>query len=176
MTALFVVIMYTKVFGGQKKRQVLSCSHEENKIYDMFAIKTCLTDKNGKEQIVGHLPLELSRFAKYLLDRGAVDTAKLTSTHSVLVQGGLEIPCQVKAEMMATEKNKRILAHYLDLVNKNYKDLPPEKEIIVGSLFASEISQESEASNSVQILVVKRTASRKKNLLVKIRMQTFETG
>ena len=97
----------------------------------MFAIKTCLTDKNGKEQIVGHLPLELSRFAKYLLDRGAVDTAKLTSTHSVLVQGGLEIPCQVKAEMMATEKNKRILAHYLDLVNKNYKDLPPEKEIIV---------------------------------------------
>ena len=159
-----------------KKRQVLSCSHEENKIYDMFAIKTCLTDKNGKEQIVGHLPLELSRFAKYLLDRGAVDTAKLTSTHSVLVEGGLEIPCQVKAEMMATEKNKRILAHYLDLVNKNYNDLPPEKEIIVGSLFASEISQESEASNSVQILVVKRTASRKKNLLVKIRMQTFENG
>ena len=176
MTALFVVIMYTKVFGSQKKRQVLSCSHEENKIYDMFAIKTCLTDKNGKEQIVGHLPLELSRFAKYLLDRGAVDTAKLTSTHSVLVQGGLEIPCQVKAEMMATEKNKRILAHYLDLVNKNYKYLPPEKEIIVGSLFMSEISQESEASNSVQILVVKRTASRKKNLLVKIRMQTFENG
>ena len=121
----------------------------------MFAIKTCLTDKNGKEQIVGHLPLELSRFAKYLLDRGAVDTAKLTSTHSVLVQGGLEIPCQVKAEMMATEKNKRILAHYLDLVNKNYKDLPPEKEIIVGYFLASENSQECKASNSVQISVFK---------------------
>ena len=131
----------------------------------MFALKTCLTDENGKEQIVGHLPLELCRFTKYLLDRGAVVTAKITSTHSrisVLIQGGLEIPCQVKAEMIATEKNKHILAHCLDLVNKNYKDLPPEKEIIVGSFLASENSQESEASNSVQISVVKRTASRKK--------------
>ena len=64
--------------------------------------------------------------------------------------------------MIATEKNKRILAHYLDLVNKNYKDSPPKKEIIVGSFLASENSQESEASNSVQISVVKRTASRKK--------------
>ena len=100
-----------------------------------------------------------------MLDRGAVVIAKSNSTHyrrSVLVQGGLEIPCQVKAEMIATEKNKRILAHYLDLVNKNYKDLPPEKEIIVGSFFASENSQESEAGNSIQILVVKQTASRKK--------------
>ena len=64
--------------------------------------------------------------------------------------------------MIATEKNKHILTHYLDLVNKNYKDIPPEKEIILGSFLASENSQESKASNSVQILVVKRTASRKK--------------
>ena len=64
-----------------KERQVLSCPQKENDICDMFAIKTCLTDKNGKEQIVEHLPLELSRFIKYLLDRGAVVTAKLTSTH-----------------------------------------------------------------------------------------------
>ena len=131
----------------------------------MFAIKTCLTDQKGKEQIVQHLPLELSRFIKYLLDRGVVLITKLNSTHyrrSVLVKGGLEIPCQVKAEMIAIEKNERILAHYLDLVNKNYKYLPPEKDIIVVSFLASENSQESEASNSVQILIVKRTASRKK--------------
>ena len=59
-------------------------------------------------------------------------------------------------------KNKCILGHYLDLVNKNYKDLPPEKEIIVGSFLASQKSQECEASKHVQILVVKRTTSRKK--------------
>ena len=54
----------------------------------MFAIKTCLTDENGKEQIVEDLRLELSRFTKYLLERGAVVTAKVTSTYyrrSVLV-------------------------------------------------------------------------------------------
>ena len=43
--------------------------------------------------------------------------------------------------MIATEKNKLILAP-LDLVNKNYKDLPLEKEIKVGSFLASENSQE----------------------------------
>ena len=77
-----------------KERQVLSCSHKENNIYNMFAIKTCLIDENGKELTVGHLTLELSRFTKYLLYCGAVVTAKLTSTHyrrSVLVQQGLEI-------------------------------------------------------------------------------------
>ena len=160
MTALFVVIIYAKVFGGQKKGKFYLV-HTKKIIYTIylliFAIKTCLTDENGKEQIVGNLPLELSRFAKYLLDRGSAVTAKLTSTHcrrSVLVQGGLEIPCQLKAEMIATEKNKRILAHNLDLVNKTYKDLPPEKEIIVGSFLASENSQESETNNSVQISAV----------------------
>ena len=102
---------------------------------------------------------------KILLDCGAVVTAKLTSTHyrrSVLVQRGLEIPCQVKTEVIATEKNKHILAHYFNIINKNYKDFPPEKEIIVGSFLASENSQESEASNPVWISVVKQTASRKK--------------
>ena len=68
-------------------------------------------------------------------------------------------------EIIATEKNKCILAHYLDLVNKNYKDLP-QKEIIAGSFLALENNQESKASNSVQILVIKRTASRKEKELV----------
>ena len=105
--------------------------------------------------------MEFSQFAKHLLDRGSVVTAILTSTQcrrSALVQGGLEILCQVKAEMIATEKNKRIFAHNQDLVNMSYKDLPPEKEIIVGSFLVSENSQESKTSNSVQIWVVKITA------------------
>ena len=51
-----------------KESQVLSCSHEVDNMYDLFAIKTCVKDESGKEQIVGHLPLELSRVTKYLLD------------------------------------------------------------------------------------------------------------
>ena len=163
-----------------KERQVLSSSHEENDTCDIFAIKTCLTDETGKEKIVGHLPLELSRFTKYLLDRGAVVSAQLTSTHyerSVMVQGGLKIPCLVKVKMIATEKNKRILYHFLDLVNKNYKDLLPKKEITVGSFFASKT-----AKNPRQVtLSIFRSSNellqeRKRNLLIKIRMQTLENG
>ena len=93
---------------------MLSCSHEVNSIYDIFAIKAYLTDKDGKEQIVGHLPLKLSQFTKYLLDCGAIVIVKLASTHyrrSVLVPRGLEIPFMVKVKMIATEKNKRILPH-----------------------------------------------------------------
>ena len=120
-----------------KESQVLSCSHEvDDNMYDLFAIKTCIKDESGKEQIVGHLPLELSRVTKYLLDRGAVVTVTLSSTHyrrSVLVQGGLEIPCIVKAKMIATEKNKLILARYYELAKKSYVDVSPEREIIIGS-------------------------------------------
>ena len=114
-----------------KESEMVSCSHEVNNIYDMFAVKTCLRDENGKEQIIEDLPLELSVFTKYFLDCGAIVTVKSFSTHyrrSVLVQGGLEIHCMVKAKMIATEKNKR----YLELVKQNYEDISPEKEIIVG--------------------------------------------
>ena len=54
-------------------------------MYDLFAIKTCLEDEHGEEQIVGHLSLELSRFTKYLLDRGAIVIAILSTTHYRLI-------------------------------------------------------------------------------------------
>ena len=54
--AVRVYHVYKRVWEP-KERQVLSCSHEENNIYNMFAIKTCLTDENEKEQIAGYLPV-----------------------------------------------------------------------------------------------------------------------
>ena len=109
-----------------KESKVLSCSYEVNNTYDMFAIKACLIDENGKEETVGHLPLELPPFTKYLLDRGAIVTVKLTSTHyrrSVLVQEDLEIPCMVKSKMIAMKKTKCILTHYLELVKQSDVDI-----------------------------------------------------
>lgn len=50
--------------------QALSCLHEVHSMYALFAIKACLKDKRGKEQIVRHLPIEISHLTKYLLDRG----------------------------------------------------------------------------------------------------------
>ena len=49
---------------------------------------------------MNHLPLEISGFTKFLLDRGATITVTLSSAHyrrSPLVQGGLEIPGVVNA-------------------------------------------------------------------------------
>ena len=53
--------------------------------------------------------MEISRVTKFLLDRGANVSAKLTSTHyrrSPLVQGGIEIPCVVTVSMPGTVINQ----------------------------------------------------------------------
>ena len=113
--------------------------------------------------------MELSRLTKYLLDRGAVLTVKFTSTHyrrSFQVQGGIKIPSMTKAKTIATEKNKRILVHYLDFVKCNYEDISPEREIIVGYFLASEESKKTEANNSVKFSVDKRTDQKKKTEII----------
>lgn len=84
--------------------------------YRMFAIRTYLADENGKEQIIGHMPLELFRFTKYLWDLRVTAMVKFTSTHyhrSVPIQEGLEIPRMVEGKIKATEKNASILDQYL---------------------------------------------------------------
>ena len=94
--------MFIEIFGNQKKNETLQCYHESDNDFDLFAIKTC-PDAEFHPQLVGHLPLEISRFTKFLLDRGATITATLSSTHYrrvPLVQGGLEIPCVVKAKLI----------------------------------------------------------------------------
>ena len=74
----------------------------------MFAIKMY----KSIGQIVGHLPREISRVTKFLLDRGAVVQATLSTTHykrSPLVQGGLEIACKVSVEMPGTIENHLLI-------------------------------------------------------------------
>ena len=98
-----------------KENETLQCGHESDNDYDLPAIKTC-RDAEFHSQIVGHLPLEISRFTKFLLDRGATITAPVSSTHFrrlPLAQEGLEIPCVVNAKLVGTKKNKEILAKYL---------------------------------------------------------------
>ena len=101
--------------------------------YDLFVIKTC-QDAEFHPQIVGNLPLEFSRFTKFVLDRGATITATLSSTHcqrSPLVEG-LEIPCVVKAKLIGTKENKEILAKYLEMVQNHYTEPPFDEDVIMG--------------------------------------------
>jgi len=114
----------------------LFCSHEKDNAFDVFAIK--ITDQCGN--IRGHLPQEIARITKFLLDRGAKVTLALTSDRyrrSPLVQGGLEIPCLVKVVMTNTSKNNNILDRYLELINTFYTE--PNLPVFLGSILCDDL-------------------------------------
>ena len=69
---------YYRKYWNPEPEQVLNCYHERNNAFDRFAIKVC---EIGNETPVGHLPMEISRTTKFLIDRGATVTAELTSDH-----------------------------------------------------------------------------------------------
>ena len=76
--------------------------------------------------------MEISRDTKFLLDRGANVSAKLTSTHyrrSPLVQGGIEIPCVVTVSMPGTVINQLLMERYKQFVETLYTK-PKEEEIL----------------------------------------------
>ena len=66
-----------KRYWQPKQAQRLECLHEVDSPFDVFAIKTV----NSNKVIAGHLPREISRVTKFLLDRGAAAYAELTLTH-----------------------------------------------------------------------------------------------
>ena len=103
--------VYRDIWNPQIDEELI-CLHEERNLFDMFSIKTCRTSDRA---IVGHLPREISRPTKYLIDRGAKVTAKLSSTNyrkSPLFQGGLEIPCIVTVSLPASIKGHMLIQRY----------------------------------------------------------------
>ena len=97
----------------------------------------CLCNRtvNSDNAITGHLPREISRVTKLLLDRGAVAYAELTSTHyrrSQIMQGGLEMLCKVTVKLHGTVKKHMLLSRYMQLVNSLYCE--PKEAVILGSL------------------------------------------
>ena len=113
-----------------QESEVLDCYHEFENTFDMFAIKTCKS--NG--QIVGHLPRQISRVTKFLLDRGAVVQATLSTRHyrrSPLVKKGLKIACKVSVKIPGTIKNHLLMDRYFELVISLYTE--PKNEVFLGS-------------------------------------------
>ena len=77
------------------------CAHDKNNPFNDLAIKTM----SNSDQTVGHLPVEVLRIRKFLIDRGANVEAQLSSTNyrrSPLIQEGLEISCDVIVTMPGT--------------------------------------------------------------------------
>ena len=78
--------------------------------------------------------MEITRVTKFLLDRGAVTIATLNTANyrrSPLVQGGLEIACNVTVRTPGTIKNHMLMDRYLEPVRTLYAE--PKDEIILGS-------------------------------------------
>lgn len=119
----------------------LECYHEFGNVFDMFAIKTC----KASGEVVGHLPREISRATKFLLDRGAKVSAELVITshyrRSPLVQGGLEISCKVIVKMPGTVKNQLLMGRYLEIIKDLYAG--PKNEVILGS-FLTPVQQQKQ--------------------------------
>ena len=95
------------------------------------------------EENIGHLPKEISRITKYFLDRGASMYCTLSLEHYrrfPLVQGGLEIECQVVIETRATMLQARVTRPYLDLVKIFTRNMivsctEPTEDKVVENLF-----------------------------------------
>ena len=123
---------FYKRFWAPSTGDALPCEHEANNAFDIFAIKVI---NPTNDVTVGHLPLEMSRITKYILDRGATVTAIITADHyrrSPLVQGGLEVPCIIRIQLPTSILNCRLMDRY-DLL---YRDLyrEPTDDVGLGSI------------------------------------------
>ena len=122
---------YYRRFWRPKENEKLDCFYEPGNVFDQFAIKTV----DEREETVGHLPKEMSRVTKYFLDRRISLHCKLTSRHyrhSPLVQGGLEIECEVVINSRATLLQSRLTARYLELIQNLHTE--PVEERVMGEL------------------------------------------
>ena len=93
---------------------------------------------------MGHLPLEIYWFTKFLLDRGATITATVSTTHYQrlpLVQGGLEIPCFVNAKLISKKKKKEMLAKYLETVQTHDTEPLFDEDVIMGSFLVMSVNE-----------------------------------
>ena len=68
---------FYKKYWEPEESEEFECFHERNNRWDLFAIKTC---QKGTNKTVGHLPMEILRATKFLMDRGATLRATVRAT------------------------------------------------------------------------------------------------
>ena len=74
--------------------------------------------------IVGHIPKEISRYTRYIVEHGASVDAFVPATHhhpSPLIQG-LEIPIKLVVKLTDNEVNSAKLQKYRKFVDENYRE------------------------------------------------------
>ena len=136
--------------------QILNRYHECNNPIDRFAIKFC---EAGKEETIGHIPMEISRVTKYFMDRSATVKAQLAGVHyrrSPLAQAGLEISCKITVTISGTVSNLLYMEKYKDIVTDRY--IEPKNEEIMGSF----IQAKNDALHPVPTSPKKKKLEKKK--------------
>jgi len=131
---LFVDFMSIERYGDQRKVSCLIAILKRT----TALIHLLLKSDQERNKIVGHLPREISRITKFFLDRNAVVTTELTSSHyrrSPLVQGGLEIRSKVTVKVDSSF-NTKVVDRYKAKVKELY--IEPTDEEILGSFLLEE--------------------------------------
>ena len=102
------------------ENEVFCVRQEKRNPHDYYAIAAL-----KQQQVVSHLPREISRFTWFIINHGAAVSVKVVDINyrrSPLVQGGLEIPIEVCVVMPLSDANKRALDTYRTLINENYEE------------------------------------------------------
>ena len=125
-----------------------------------------------------HLPREISRPTKFLLDRGAEIVAEIESSlywRSHLIQVGLEIRCKVSVTLPGTMKNHMLLSRYKELVNKLYCE--PKNEVIIGNFLTSVPNENIHLNQPQQQQMAQKKVNRKRKVLMNSQLakMIFET-
>ena len=150
-----------------KENELLECSHEKDNPYDSFSIKVFKPDSPA--EIVGHLPMKISRITKFIIDRGAQVAVKIRGRHyrrSPLVEGGIEVPFEMKITMVGSIINHHLRVRYESLLKELY--IEPKDEEIIGTFLSirnehENVNQEIETeTEAVQTESLKKTGQKKK--------------
>ena len=107
--------------------QLMNYFHES--VFNPFPIKVC---ERNSEKPVGHFPREISRVTKFIIEPGATVDVELTSDHyrrSPLVQGGLEIKCEVTVKV-SNATPKKVNERYRALVESSMLSLRQKKFLV----------------------------------------------
>ena len=110
-----------------KKGEALECKRETDPVALRFDHYSIAFTRRSIEFLtpltVGHMPLKISRFVWFFLERGGDINAKCEE--SPIPKGGLEIVTEVTFKI--EEEKKRYLQRLIDLINKHYETLKSER-------------------------------------------------
>ena len=160
-TAVRGVHLFRKKWKPALNEQ-LHCLQEPDNNYGIFNIKTCKPDK----KTVDHLPREISRPTKFLLDRVAEIVAEIGISHyrrSPLIQGGSKIRCKVSATLPGTIRNHMFLYQYKEFINKLYCE--PKNEVIIGNFLTSVPNENIHLNQPQQQQLAQKKVNRKKKIM-----------